>query len=362
MARILIIDDNYDMLSMLQMILERQGQHEVIAQSNGQDGLEAAFAERPDLALVDVMMPGMSGYEVVRQLRADPRTEDMGIIVLTARGQAVDREAALEAGADDHMSKPADVEELLEHIDDLLSRSPARAQPQQTILLPVLSLKGGVGSTTIAVNLAAVLQQVAPTVLWDLSAGCGQCAFFMRTRPEKHWGHYLENPEISIESLIYKHPSGIQLLLAPTIATQYGRLSETNVTTISQQLMKAGRFVIVDMPSQINPVAKTVLSQAYRIILISGDAPTAVQVTRATLQALQEWKNRLLVIRNSASPGPRPPLDAIQKALQIQLAVDIPYDTAQTTVEHKGFPLASVQPKAPMVIGIKRIAQLLIAH
>ncbi|MBN2391064.1 MAG: response regulator, partial [Anaerolineae bacterium] len=73
MSRILIIDDNYDMLSMLKMILERQGKHEVIACTSGQEGLEAAFKELPDVALVDVMMPGMSGYDVVKRLRADPR-------------------------------------------------------------------------------------------------------------------------------------------------------------------------------------------------------------------------------------------------------------------------------------------------
>ena len=362
MARILIIDDNYDMLSMLQMVLERQGNHEVIACPNGQEGLEAAFSQTPEIALVDVMMPGMSGYDVVRQLRADPRTEDIGIIILTARGQSVDRDAAMNAGADDHMAKPADIDVLLEHIHNLLERNVAKTRFKDTIIIPVISLKGGVGTTTVAINLASILGQVAPSVLLDLSQTVGQCAFFLRLRPEKHWGQYLENPQTPMNTLVLKHPSNLQVLLAPPIPGHYGWPDENQVDTIIKNLKGIGRFVVVDMPSLLDATAEAVLAQAYRIILISGNSPTAVQVTRATLQALQEWKDRLIVIHNTFATGPRPSLEAIQKALRIPLAVDIPYDPAQSTVMHKGVPLATVQPQAPLVMGAKRIAQILLAR
>jgi CheY-like chemotaxis protein len=362
MAKVLIIDDNYDMLSMLQMILERHGDHNVIACSNGQEGLEAALNELPELALVDVMMPGMSGYEVVTRLRADPRTENMGIIILTARGQAVDREAALAAGADDHISKPADVEELMEHINTLLNRSVMRSQLSNTLVFPVFGLKGGVGVTTIAVNLANILQQVAPTVLWDLSPTSGQCAFYLRLRPEQHWGHYLDDPNTAIGSLTLKHPSGVQILLAPPIPAQYRWLDESDAGTILKQLKGIGRFVVIDMPPLLDATVQAVLAQAHHIVLVTGDDPCAIQVTRATLQALQEWKNRLVIVRNSFSPSQHPPAEALQKALRAPLAVDIPYDPLQSTVLQKGLPLAAVQPKAPLIIGIKRIAQLLLAR
>jgi pilus assembly protein CpaE len=362
MSRILIIDDNYDMLSMLKMILERQGKHEVIACTNGQEGLEAAFKELPEAALVDVMMPGMSGYDVVKQLRADPRTERMGIIILTARGQSVDREAALAAGADDHMTKPANVEELLKRIDELLDRNKGKAQAINAMTLPVFSVKGGVGVTTLAINLANVLQQIAPTVLLDLAPTIGQCAFLLGMRPEKHWGHYLQDRTTPVASLVQKHPTGLQALLAPPLRGQYGWPNADVVTTILTQLTETARFVIIDMPSLLDPTAQAVLAQAHRILLVSGDDALGIQVARATLQALQEWKERLMVIRNAAAPGPRPPAEAVQKALRVPLAVDIAYDPAQVTVAAKGLPLAAVQPKTPLVLGVKRIAQLLLAR
>lgn len=362
MARILVIDDNYDMLSMLKIILERQGKHEVTACTNGQEGLEAAFNEPPEVALVDVMMPGMSGYDVVKQLRNDPRTEKIGIIILTARGQSVDRDAAMAAGADEHMTKPANVEELLKHIEELLNRDKGKAQPSSAMTLPVFSVKGGVGVTTLAINLATVLQQIAPTVLVDLAPTMGQCAFFLGMRAEKHWGQYLENRTTPVDSLVQKHATGLQALLAPPLPGQYSWPNADAVTTILAQLTATARFVVIDMPPLLDSTARAVLAQAHRTLLVSGDDALAIQVMRATLQALQEWKERLVVVRNAAAPGPRPPTEAVQKALRVPLAVDIAYDPVQVTVAAKGLPLAAVQPKAPLVMGVKRIAQLLLAR
>ena len=216
MAKILIIDDNYDMLSMLQMILERHGQarcHRVLQMVR--KAWKLPLQNLPQLALVDVMMPGMSGYEVVTQLRADPRTENMGIIILTARGQAVDREAALASGADDHISKPADVEELMEHINTLAGTQRCTFPTVEHTRLSGLWSEGRGRRHHIAVNLAMILQQVAPTVLWDLSPTSGQCAFCLRLRPEQHWGHFLDDRTTTISALTLKHPSGVQILLAP---------------------------------------------------------------------------------------------------------------------------------------------------
>ncbi len=361
MARVLVIDDNLDMLSMLQMILQRQGKHEVIACASGQEGLQLAFTQLPDVALVDVMMPGMSGYEVVKRLRADERTQNMGIIVLTARGQSVDREAALAAGADDHMAKPADVEKLLKRINELLERTTTKTPGSEALVLPIFSVKGGLGVTTLAINLASICRQVAPTVLLDLSPTCGQCAFFLGIRPEKHWGLYVEDPKTPVDSLLRQHSTGLQVLLAPPIPGQYSWPTKEIIESLLAQLKSLMRFIVVDMPPLLDATARVVLDQARRIILVTGDDAPAAQVTRVTLQALQDLKDRLLVVHNAPAAGPRPSIEVLQNALRVPLAVDIPYDTNQALVIAKGVPLVTVQPKAPLAIGVKRIAQLALA-
>ena len=119
MAKILVIDDNADLLQMLRLILQERGKHEVILSGDGADGLSRALASPPDLAIVDVMMPGITGYDVVRRMREMPQTSSVPILVLTARGQTIDQQTALQAGANAFMAKPVTPQTLLEQVENL---------------------------------------------------------------------------------------------------------------------------------------------------------------------------------------------------------------------------------------------------
>jgi pilus assembly protein CpaE len=129
----------------------------------------------------------MNGYEVCRQLRRNPATAQIPIIVLTARGQPVDREAALAAGADEYIAKPVTMAELLERVNRLLTSRIARRPAGGTIA--VLSLRGGVGVTTLAVNLAVTLARSSPNqvCLVDLSPSSGHDALQLGLRPDPNW-------------------------------------------------------------------------------------------------------------------------------------------------------------------------------
>lgn len=358
MARILLIDDSTDMLAMLQTMLEKRGSHQVSVARNGQEGLELAFAEQPDLALVDVMMPGINGYEVVKRLRSNERTQRMAIIVLTARGQLVDRDAAMTAGADLHMAKPVDIEELEEQINTLLeARRAASPERPQSITFAVMSLKGGTGVTTLSVNLASLLQQQHPTILIDLSPNSGHCATALGLRPAAHWGHFLENPSTPTASLLLEHSSGLRVLPSPPIPYQYGWFSADSVELLLAELQMEGGFIVIDMPPMLDDVALAALRSANTIVLLTGDDPSALQTTLTTLQALQEWKERIWVVRNATVPGVRPPHEAIQRTLRTGLVADLPYDPTQTVALRKGAPLALSQPRSPVVVGLHPLLQ-----
>ena len=129
MAKILVIDDNADLLQMMRLILRDRGKHEVILSADGADGLSRAVTDPPDLAIVDVMMPGITGYDVVRRLREHAQTAEMPILILTARGQMIDRQTALQAGANDHMAKPVTPQALLEKVDELLGQGGQFVEP-----------------------------------------------------------------------------------------------------------------------------------------------------------------------------------------------------------------------------------------
>ena len=98
MAHILFIDDNLDVQKLLHVALKRKKQHELTLASNGEEGIALAINHKFDPVCLDIMMPDMDGYEVVRRLRAEPRTQHLPIIMFTSRAQSADAEAGMEAG------------------------------------------------------------------------------------------------------------------------------------------------------------------------------------------------------------------------------------------------------------------------
>jgi DNA-binding response OmpR family regulator len=118
---ILAADDDEDILGLVSFRLERAG-YTVIVARDGEEALELAVKERPDLAVLDVMMPKLDGFEVTRRLRAEEATNRMPIILLTAKAQDADVQQGFDAGADDYIRKPFSPDELRVRVQAILGR------------------------------------------------------------------------------------------------------------------------------------------------------------------------------------------------------------------------------------------------
>jgi DNA-binding response OmpR family regulator len=140
MAEILVVDDDRDVAQSIELALRRRGFRVIIAYS-GVEALKTLRRYRPDLLILDVLMPGMSGMEVCRRLRADAGLSDLPIIFLTARGQESDRIEGLKAGADDYISKPFNLEELLLRVRAVLRRSQKTPEKERSAVLEACGLK-----------------------------------------------------------------------------------------------------------------------------------------------------------------------------------------------------------------------------
>ena len=121
MTEILVVDDDRDVAQTIEMALRRHDFRVTLAYS-GVEALKILRRYRPDLVILDVMMPSMSGLEVCRRMRAEPNLADLPVVFLTARGQARDRIEGFKAGADDYVSKPFILEELLLRVRAILRR------------------------------------------------------------------------------------------------------------------------------------------------------------------------------------------------------------------------------------------------
>ena len=130
MPRILVVEDQADIRRLIRWSLDEEPDIELFEAATGQLGLDAVRALRPDLLLLDVMMPGeLDGYQVCTALRADPAHATLPIVMLTARAQARDREAGARAGADEYLVKPFSPMVLVETVKRLLaSRAPQSAR------------------------------------------------------------------------------------------------------------------------------------------------------------------------------------------------------------------------------------------
>jgi two-component system alkaline phosphatase synthesis response regulator PhoP len=125
MQKILVVEDNADLANGLEINLKKEG-YKVLKAANGEDALRTALHDSPDLMILDIMLPGISGLDVCRELRN--KSISMPIIMLTAKSDELDRVVGLELGADDYITKPFSLRELLARVRVCLRRQPAQAE------------------------------------------------------------------------------------------------------------------------------------------------------------------------------------------------------------------------------------------
>jgi pilus assembly protein CpaE len=403
MANILVIDDNTDLLQMMRLILRDRGKHNVTLSADGADGLSRALTSPPDLAIVDVMMPGITGYDIVRRLREQPQTAEIPILILTARGHTIDRQTALQAGANDHMAKPAAPQALLDKVDELLTLhgAPKAGESQEGKVISLLSLRGGVGVTTLAVNLAlsgvqalrAELPQPAPQAaqqasqdspqalrqqleqssvqnkakrsvcLVDLSPSSGQAALHLRVKAQRTWaalpGLGPDPSPDALLDLLTAHPSGLQLLAAPFEPIYANTLSALLVDGALSGLKSRFNLVVADIPPLIDVVAAAALDSSDHIILVLTPEVGAIQATLAVLQVMDEVKEKVMVVLNHITPQSSVPEATVEKALRRPITLKIPYDPGQVAALPQGKPLAWANPSSPLATAIGQLIERL---
>ncbi len=143
-SKILVVDDNVQNRELLEAYMEEMEDVTTIAASDGQEALAKIESEKPDLILLDIMMPRMSGYEVCKKLKSDPKTRDIPIIMVTALHETGDIERGVEAGTNDFITKPVNRTDLLTRVRSLLRVRHMQDGPDRDIdYLDKLDEEGG---------------------------------------------------------------------------------------------------------------------------------------------------------------------------------------------------------------------------
>ena len=364
MASVLVIDDDSELLEMMRLALEHRGGHHALLATDGEEGLAQAWADPPDLAIVDVMMPGINGYEVCRQLRANPLTASIPIMILTARGQPMDRQAALDAGADEYMAKPVRVSELLAGVDALLAKTSAAIPLLPSSNLVLLSLRGGTGVTTLAVNLAVslVLSGNGPVCLVDLCPSSGHVALQLGLRPEPNWSSLIRTGDPGAEVIkthLLQHSSGLRVLASPVVPTLAEGMPRTVAQSVLGVLRQQFAATIVDTSSVLSEATMTALEAATVVGLVVTAEHPSIQTTIGTLRVLRPWSAKTQVILNQTTPESQWSAEAVGRVLGTTPVGTIPFDPAQAGALKRGLPLAIQSPGAPLAQAIQRVVRVL---
>ncbi len=316
--KILIIDDDVDTLRLVGLMLQRQGYH-ISAASNGSQGLAKALEERPDLILLDVMMPDMDGYEVTRRLRKNPATVSIPILMFTAKTQLDDKVTGFEVGADDYLTKPTHPTELQAHVKALLARTASKESSSDTTavlseqhgyVIGVLSTRGGLGVSTLASNLAASLFTRTQTdvILAELTPGQGTLGMDFGTPSQKGLTEILQGSVVEVtrekvQSSLIHHNSGVKLLLASENPRDVTLISQVqNYEVLVNRLASLSRFIILDMGVGLPAFVQKVLPMCNECMVVMEGVPGTIQHTKLLIEEIEalnfESKNINVILNN----------------------------------------------------------------
>jgi pilus assembly protein CpaE len=316
--KILIIDDDVDTLRLVGLMLQRQG-YLISAASNGSQGLAKALEERPDLILLDIMMPDMDGYEVTRRLRKNPATISIPILMFTAKTQLDDKVAGFEFGADDYLTKPTHPTELQAHVKALLARSAPKESSEITTtelherhgyVIGVLSTRGGLGVSSLASNLAASLFTRSQTdvILAELTPGQGTLGIDFGMPNQKGLTEILQGSVVEVtrekvQSSLLPHNSGVKLLLASENPRDVTLTSQVqNYEALIAHLAALSRFVVLDMGVGLPAFVQKILPLCNECMVVLEGVPGTIQHTKLLIEeiaALQIDRKNINVVLNN---------------------------------------------------------------
>lgn len=360
-VRIFVVDDDEMNLKLTAGVLKADG-FEVSAAGSGEQALAVIGQVQPSLAILDVMMPDMDGYELCRRLRQRPDTAAIPIIILTALSELDERLKAFEAGADDFIAKPFQPRELLARVKVLLRRT---ALPEAAVaetrgeMLAVFSLRGGIGVSTLAANLSIGFAQIwpHPVALVDLALVNGQSALMLDVPLRNSWGDIapIRAAEIDAEvvhRVLLRHEAGVQVLAAPRRPEEAETLQGEQVQRVLEILRRQFEYILLDLPHDFNTTTLTALDSADRVLLITAPELAAVRCASAALdvfERLEYPKEKIELVLNWTFKGKGLSRAEIEKVLKREIRIVVPH-AADTLVSALtlGRPVVFTEPGGPV--------------
>ncbi len=371
LTHILVIDDDEEAAKLVAITLTRRN-YMVTTKTDPIAALKwlRIPGNSPAMIILDVMMPGIDGFQFLRQLRGDPALAQLPVILLTARSQLDDKIAGFEAGADDYLVKPVTPTELELRIKAVLARGKAKQAGEESgeaTVLSVFSLRGGAGTTSIAVNLAcsmAIMWGIQVPLL-DLSLRSGHCAWMLNLKTRHtisdlaKQNDNIVDPEL-VESFLLKHETGVKLLAGPLNPIEAETITPSVLDQAWPYLRSAYRFMLIDAGGDLSDTTLTALERSHVVVLV---IPPEIIGLKSGTDALRIFDQlsfepaQIVPIINNIFPQDGLSRKNVAAALRREIAAEIPYEkTAFVQAINTGDVLMLSAPKSAAATAIAKLA------
>lgn len=369
--RILCVDDDPMMRQLVAITLGATG-YEIHTAADGGEALAAARSLRPDLVVLDVVMPDIDGYEVCRRLRAMPELTHVPVIMLTSADDVETRIRSFDAGADNFVRKPFDPDELQARARALLqwTASAQAPPPVSGRVTAVFALRGGVGVSTLAANLAAGLAQIwsAPVALVDLALTCGQSALLLNLAPHGSWADLTRFPAAEIDEdmvlqTMLRHPTGVRVLPAPPRPELRELVGSALVTHVLDMVRRRHPYVVIDLPHDFAESTVAALDAADLALLLLAPDLASVRAAATTLdvfEALGYPPDRIRLVLNWTFERRGLQRADIEAALRRPIDIVLPFaPDAFVDAINAGVPPVLASPQPPIGAALEDLAFVL---
>ncbi len=372
--KVLIVDDDSILRTLLRRTLASEP-YTILEAIDGPQALTLADQQLPDLILLDVMMPGMDGVAVLRQLKLQDRTCQIPVIMVTALAEESHITLCLEEGAVDHIAKPFSALVLRARVKAALRARlvglpglPVPPGPKRGRLIGFIGAKGGVGTTTAVVNTALAL--VAPqrsVAVVELRAHPGTAAQQLSTTPLLNLQPLLDlaSPGDLAQTLgkcLTPHPTGLKLLLAPPTIDDQRAITPAQAEEILKTLTGLADYVLADLPFPPSAATRTALQQCDFVVVTVELEVTCLLSAQTLLTALAAWQVEgnsvgTLLILHQSSAGASVTVGHARKELKCRFVGVIPPAGEQCLTALKtGQPLVISAPHSAAAVAFTELA------
>lgn len=283
---VLIIDDDPLIIKMVTLHLQREG-YRVLSALNGLLGLKMARANSPDALLLDLMLPGIDGFEILTQLRAVPETADLPVVIMSAKSGLADIETANRIGADAYLTKPFRTGELLSILNGLMEGR-QNQQAARGVAIGLVGARGGEAALlTLHLGLALVAKGQRTTVV-DLHPFSIEHALLLDGIPSQGVVA-LADPDMPerLGNLVGRHSSGLRLLHSLEGRADGGQFTPQDVHLVLSTLLADEGLVLVDAPAYPVGVMRRVAEECVQVFLITHGDRAALGAAQAALTMME---------------------------------------------------------------------------